>query len=109
MSNAYDTIIANVETHYTSFLLNELHDSYYELFHAETEDEFADVAIKIDDIINALLKDPAIGGIQPVQALLESIRSLIDDVYDAHIDQVWLVKVEAYFYLLNKQIEFLSV
>ena len=89
--------------------MNELHGSYYELFHTETADEFTDVALRIDDIINELLKDPVIGGIQSVPALLESIRSLIDDVCDAHIDQVWLIKVEAYFYLLNKQIEFLSV
>jgi hypothetical protein len=109
MSSAYDTIVANVENHYVSFLLKELHDSYYELFHTETEDEFTDVGMKIDDIVDELLKDPVIGSIQSVQALLESMRALMDDIYDARFDQVWLIKVEAYFYLLNKQIEFLSV
>jgi hypothetical protein len=109
MSNAYDAIVASVEKHYVSFLLKELHDSYHELFHAADADEFAEVAIRINDIIDELLKDPVIGGIQPVQALLESMRSIDEDIYDGLLDQVWLIKVETYFYLLNKQIEFLSV
>jgi hypothetical protein len=109
MSNVYDTIVASAEKHYVSFLLKELHDLYYELFHTETEDEFTDVGMKIDDIVDELLKAPAIGSIQSVQVLLESMRALMDDIYDARFDQVWLIKVEVYFYLLNKQIEFLSV